>query len=102
MSSRRPCAVGRYLNIVFSDPVERSQRPISTISGWDAEEREELKQVGVSVADPDLGGSGSIFRNLDQDRILQVKLSYKNPLSVNFHGFHLFLKMIPTLLKFPV
>ncbi len=44
--------------------MERSQRPISTISGWDAEEREELKQVTLysftQCADPD-PGSGAFL-----------------------------------------
>ena len=47
-----------------------------------------------SVADPDPGGSGSVFGS--RIRILKVKLSYKNPLfQQNFHDFHLFLKMVP-------
>jgi hypothetical protein len=43
--------------------VERSQRPISTISGWDAEEREELKQVTL-YSFTQFCGSGSGIRCL--------------------------------------
>jgi len=50
-----------------------------------------------SVSDPDPGGSGFKLPDWIRIRILEVKLSYKNPLFPQiFNDFHLFLKMIGT------
>ena len=61
-----------FIVIYFSsDPIERSQRPISTISGWDDQKDKMAAGEGVEAEEGDENGS-----QIDEHRFQEIQVLF--------------------------